>query len=221
MPFVDFHTHSKSKIGGTSISIECLNVEKPILIDPQALYTIGVHPWLSSKQGGKSYFETIQKLIAYNSVIGLGEVGLDKLKGGSMEEQLVLLKQQAVLAYNNNKPIVIHCVKAWDYLIKIKKSFSDNLPWAIHGFNGSVELAKQLIEVGFYLSVGPMLLKSQSKISYTINQIPLDRLFLETDDSDIRIDDLYDAASKKLGISVSKLENQLYSNYQDFFKVLT
>lgn len=219
MPLVDFHTHSKASSNSAKLSIECLNLDQPIHIEKRGYYTIGIHPWQTKVSNLNEYFYTIHNILQNPQVIGLGEVGLDKLRGADIETQKKILKKQVSLGYEISKPIIIHCVKAWNDLIETKKSFSTSFPWAIHGFNGSIELANQLLDIGFYLSVGSLLLDSNSKISSTINQIPLNRLFLETDDSDSTIEEIYDAASKRLGISVSKLEIQIYNNFLTFFKV--
>ncbi|MDD2195655.1 MAG: TatD family hydrolase [Bacteroidales bacterium] len=217
MLLVDFHTHSATSNNSKIIAVKNLDLEKVNQPESHGYYTIGLHPWESNRLNLQDFIGKIQRCMELDSVIGLGEIGLDKLKGASMEIQKEILVQQVSLAYKMQKPIIIHCVKAWDELLEVRKSFSDQIPWAIHGFNGSLQLGEQLINAGFYLSVGPTLLRSSSKIRATLGKLPLDRLFFETDDSGISIETIYNEGSNLLKQSVSTIAKQLYANFISFF----
>ena len=91
------------------------------------------------------------------------------------------------------------------------------MPMAIHGFNGSAQLAMQLVEKGFHLSVGGLLLDSKSKVSQALSIIPISRLFFETDSSSVDIKRLYQAASDKLSITMEDLQIQIVKNFTEFF----
>jgi TatD DNase family protein len=217
MPLVNFHTHSQSKNTSNLIAVQSLEVGERDMLKPGGLYTIGLHPWSTVGVELNSQIELVESLITDNSIIGLGEIGLDKLRGASLEIQKKYLETQVELAYSINKPIIVHCVKAWDELLEIKRAYSNEIPWAIHGFNGSEQQVKQLIDEGFYLSIGVALKNSNSKITSAINKIPVNRLFLETDDSDANIEDIYRIAAEHLSISINVLEIQLYNNFLEFF----
>ena len=58
--------------------------------------------------------------------IALGEIGLDKLKGPSMEVQLAVFKEQIALSEKLELPVIIHCVRAWNELVLVKKTYSMN-----------------------------------------------------------------------------------------------
>jgi TatD DNase family protein len=88
---------------------------------------------------------------------------------------------------------------------------------AIHGFNGTAQLAMQLVEKGFHLSVGSLLLDSKSKVSQAISTIPISRLFFETDSSSVDIKLLYQVASDKLNITTEDLKIQIAKNFTEFF----
>ena len=77
----------------------------------------------------------IQNLIAF------GEAGFDKLRGPSVELQRSVFAEQVKIAGENRKPLVIHCVKAWDELLAAHKNLKPVTPWLVHGFRGKKELA--------------------------------------------------------------------------------
>ncbi|MDD4386069.1 MAG: TatD family hydrolase, partial [Bacteroidales bacterium] len=130
MVLVDFHTHSATCNNSKIIAVKSLDVAKENQIGQSGLYTIGLHPWESDRLNLQDFIEIIQAYLRLDSIIGLGEVGLDKLRGGSLEIQREILIKQISLAYKVQKPVVVHCVKAWNELLEIKKTFSDDIPWA-------------------------------------------------------------------------------------------
>ena len=88
------------------------------------------------------------------SVIALGEAGLDKSIDAPLSLQTEVFTEQVKLSEAFRKPLVIHCVKAWDELLAVKKDLNPQMPWVIHGFRGNDILAEQLIRKGLYLSFG-------------------------------------------------------------------
>ncbi len=219
MPLVNFHNHLQTSHSNKLIAIKCLDIEESFNPELNGLYTIGLHPWKTNIIDVKTKIELIKAFFENESIIGLGEVGLDKLRGASIEIQKKILIKQVELAYDYNKPIIIHCVKAWDELLEVKKGFSNKIPWAVHGFNGSEQQTKQLIDAGFYLSVGVSIKNCNSKIATAIKQIPLNRLFLETDDTNTDIEDIYKTVSQNISIPLNELEDQLYCNLREFFSL--
>lgn len=90
--------------------------------------------------------------------------------------------------------------------------------WIIHGFAGNSVLAGQLLAQGFYLSIGKTLLNPHSHIRKTLAQIPLDKLFLETDAAaEVSINQIYDTAAKILGLDVTILQQQIFANFKRVF----
>ena len=94
--------------------------------------------------------------------------------------------------------------------IAIKK-----IPIIFHGYNKNEVLAKQLIEKGYYLSFGKSLFKNQNLKS--IQSIPLEKLFLETDDDNRSIKEVYELAAKQLNISLETLILQIEKNFNSVF----
>ena len=217
MPFVNFHTHKTNNSDSNVITVQSLGLDEVELINENGFYTIGIHPWKADSHDISYQIDSLKKLLEGTSVIGVGEVGLDKLRGPSIEVQRRIFIQQVDIAYSLKKPIIIHCIKAWDELLAVKKNYDNSIPWAIHGFNGSEQLARQLIDSGFYLSIGSSILSENSKTSKSLGSIPTNRLFLETDTKEISIEVLYLRASKILKISSHNLEEQIFKNFNVFF----
>lgn len=214
--YIDFHTHRPTTRNKDVIAVAS--------IDPSEgdsslhhYFTAGIHPWNANIKSIDNDIAKLMALASNSMFIGVGEIGLDKLKGPRLEEQVVVFEKQVGFATSNSMPIVIHCVKAWDELLSAVNKVPKHIPMAIHGFNGTAQLAMQLVEKGFHLSVGSLLLDSKSKVSQAISTIPIKRLFLETDNSDADIEMLYQVASDKLNISMEDLKIQIAKNFTEFF----
>ncbi len=216
-PYIDFHTHAdNSSIG--EVRVQCIDIDNLDQCSLHRFFTAGIHPWNASID---RLGENIARLMDLNSnpaFIGVGEIGLDKQKGPNLHEQIEVLTQQLEFANSNGKPVVIHCVKAWDELIAVKKKFPKTISWGVHGFNGSPELASQLIDQGFYLSIGDFVLHDRSRVREAIHNIPIEKLFLETDTSTVEIEALYCTVSNLLGIQIDILKQQIATNFAAFFK---
>ena len=144
-------------------------------------------------------------------IVAIGEVGLDRLKGPSLETQIAVLKKQIALSEKQSKPIIIHCVRAWQELIKVKRESDTLRPWIIHGYRGKPELTKQLLREGFYFSVGEIFNPDSLRL------IPLNSLFCETDESEMTIEEVYLQVSKALNIDIVKFVEKIAQNVQNIF----
>jgi TatD DNase family protein len=82
----------------------------------------------------------------------------------------------------------------------------------IHGYNGSREMAEELVKAGFLVSFGEAIAREHSKIVEALLSLPLDKLFLETDEGDLDIREIYQAAAEIKGISVDQLRLQVVEN---------
>ena len=144
-------------------------------------------------------------------MLAVGEAGLDKNSEASLSFQLEVFVHHVVLSERVGKPMVIHLVKALDELLRLKRELRPVQPWIIHGFRGKPALAETLIRHGFYLSFGE---KYQEE---TLKQIPGDRLFLETDESDMPIEVCYKRAALLRGCSEKELFESVSRNVRVVF----
>lgn len=180
---------------------------------PNTLLSAGIHPWYISETNQKLQLEKLRQLAHNQSVKLIGECGLDRLKGSPLPLQEVVFIKQIRIAEEAKKPIIIHCVKCFNELISIKKIVRPKVPLIVHGFNNNLQIAQALLERGFYISLGAALLHDHSNASKVLSIIPLEKLFLETDDKEITIEKIYDNASILLNIQQNQLEDAIFANY--------
>lgn len=213
---LDFHTH-KVRHHDHSGTVEIVSLHLGKGQPPEGPYTIGKHPWWTECVLTPDEVNEIKAHFGKANCIALGEMGLDKLKGPPMETQMEILRSQLQVAKELEAPVIIHCVRAYHQLLQVKGEFPEIKKWCIHGFGRNATLAQQLIDAGFYLSLMPQL-HNEEKFSQLLHAIPANRLFLETDSMpDVSIENIYLQASKKLGISLEKLQEQLINNANNFF----
>lgn len=204
MTYYNIHTHQPAA-NPNEIAIISLDIRKQLLLKTDLYYSAGIHPWFANKNMPELLYE-IAKL---PSVVAIGEAGLDKLTDTTWELQKNIFLYQTKLAEELQKPLIIHCVKAWQELIAIRKISKPTIPWIIHGFRGKKELASQLIQLGFYVSFG---LHYQPEALFEVWNA--NRLFVETDDKEISIQEIYIAASTTLGVSENRLSEEILYNLQ-------
>ena len=190
IPFIDIHTHFENTDAAV---IAVLNhtqkdvVGKFISRSTQAgnkfpdYISVGLHPWFLTKDNFENDFEKLAQHIQNQAVIALGECGLDRLKGENLAFQTMAFEAQIRLAESVQKPVIIHCVKAYNEIIALKKKLKPTIPLIIHGFNQNETILKDLVKNGFYISIGAAVSRADSNAAKYISQIPVNQLFLETE----------------------------------------
>ena len=144
---------------------------------------VGLHP-----EDVKTYtpegWEMICRLAEHPKVVGIGETGLDYYWDTSTKDaQKVLFQQHIDLAKQLHKPLVIHDREAHgDTLEILKRTNAKEAGGILHAFSGSVEMAMEVIKMGFYIGLGgPVTFKNARKAVEVAQAIPLDYLVIETD----------------------------------------
>lgn len=217
MSLINFHTHLTSQKEG-EVRIVSLNVDEAESIESLSMVTVGIHPWQTDSSNMDGLLAKFHALIKNPKVIGIGEVGLDRLRGGSLTLQAKYLREQALAATSVSKPVIIHCVRAWNELIEtLSAPELKQLTKAIHGFRGKADLARQLVDRNYYLSFGSILVDPSPELAESLTVIPKNRLFFETDTSEMPIEEIYAAAADILDTSVDELSLQIENNLNAFF----
>lgn len=141
---------------------------------------VGIHPH-DSKDATKCDYEEIKKLAAYEKTVAIGEIGLDYYYDNSERNiQKKVFADQLDLAKEVKLPVVIHSRDATKDTLDIIKS-KDNIG-VFHCFSGSVETAKEVLGMGYYISfAGPVTFKNSTNLKEVAKYVPLDRFFIETD----------------------------------------
>ncbi len=214
--FLDFHAHQQVPAEG-EIVIQSKFLHENFIAneDDKIFFTAGLHPWHADKLHVTQIRNKLHGLVQSNSIIAIGETGLDKIKGTDLETQLKAFKIHIDIANQYKLPLIIHSVKAHNEILKLKIDSKSQVPWVIHHFNGSKQAALNFIDHGFYLSICHHINNPHSKLSKYFSELPIERIFLETDDFDIDIQELYKIASQKFKIKIDLLKTQLIQNLKN------
>ena len=140
---------------------------------------IGIHPGKANEN-----LDTVMELINQNSknISGIGEIGLDSTYVSSDEEfqqQITLFQKQLSLAEKLNKPISIHSRKTLDKIFEIIPSYSIK-GMLLHWFDGNKQQLKKAMDMGFFVSYGPLLIYAKDK-QVLLSKSEIDRILVETD----------------------------------------
>jgi TatD DNase family protein len=144
----------------------------------------GLHPyWISHKNTRDIH--ALDTYIETSHPVALGECGLDfRPQQADKETQLAFFEAQLTIANDHRLPVVIHSVKATETVIHLLKKFK-NLSGMIHSYSGSIEQARQLIDLNFYISLGGSVTYNHAKkLKAVVKEIPLTSILLETDSPD-------------------------------------
>ncbi|MBP2662712.1 MAG: ycfH [Firmicutes bacterium] len=143
---------------------------------------VGIHPH-DAQEAKAGDYEQLAAWTCKSKVVAIGEIGLDYYYDLSPREvqQQVFIGQLDV-ARQCNKPIIIHDRDAHGDLLAIVKKEAKGLTGVFHCFSGSLEMAKEVIKLGFYISfAGPVTFAKDGKLKEVAANVPLERLLVETD----------------------------------------
>ena len=223
-PFINIHTHQSHIDNKEFIEIYNIDVDSNVNVDVTFLYSIGIHPWECQKSKVKSSIvqwlngsivqwlngSTVQWL---NGSTAIGECGIDRACGIDFDIQKDVFIKQIEISEQYNKPMIIHAVRAHSDIISIRKETKAKMPWIIHGFQGNEQIVNQYLRHNIYLSLGDVLFKNESRAVELLKTIPSERLFLETDDSERSIVDVYERASVLSGRSLDDLRSDIFNDF--------
>lgn len=213
MDFFNFHTH---QFTNQSNVLELVNQYPQEFDSAIPFYSIGIHPWHIKENEIDLELKIIEDKLQSKNCLAIGECGLDKRIGIPLELQITVFEKQLALAEKYKKPVVVHCVAAFQEVTAIKKKLKISVPMIIHGFSKNNQLAEQLIKDGFYISFGKYLLRNPD-LKTVFQNIPNDRFFLETDTIEENILQVYDLASEYKNITIKELQDIISSNFKRVF----
>lgn len=214
MQYFNLHTH---QFTNDAEILELVNQYPQEFDAAISNYSIGIHPLFIDENRLESDFQILEQKISSPACLAIGECGLDKRSETAFETQLKVLERQLLLAEKFQKPVVIHCVLAFQELVELKNRLKITTPIIIHGFSKKEQLAKQLLNNGFYLSFGKNLLRNPELENVFVN-IPENRFFLETDMVEEGIREVYELAAKYKKISIEDLQQLITENVKTVFK---
>ncbi len=147
----------------------------------------GVHPWYV-RHLPANWFETLESYLDKSPVAVIGEIGLDGvLDNVPLDVQEKVLVRQLQFAEHVRRPVVLHGARVWGRLVEALKPYARKLPgFVAHGFGGSAEILKQILNMGGYVSfAGSVCNPKAEKIRAAAREIPDSQLLIETDTPDL------------------------------------
>ena len=206
MEIRDIHTHILPEEPGSAlVCIGC----GPLPQNAEGhFFSAGLHPWDVTGHDEES-FCSIEKLLGLSQILAVGECGFDTLKGPAHDLQEQAFIRHCELSEHFNKPMILHVVRDFESIIRIRKQLKPTQPWLIHGFRGGIVQMNQLYTQGILVSFG---LKHNPE---TLKQIPSNRLFLETD-GNCPINDLIQTTAILREETVETIKHQIARNSKSF-----
>jgi TatD DNase family protein len=208
--FINIHTHQLVKDENT---FSLYNIALPCKEIPEKIYlSAGWHPWDIEDYDLPQIDNSLNEIVALKYLLAIGECGLDRSIKISFEKQAEVFKLHLKTAKEHVKPLIIHCVRAYSDLLQMLMSENFNGKFILHNFNGNRYQIDSILKFDAYFSLGKQLLNPIPRFCESLKYIPVERIFLETDDSAISINDIYFLASELLNIPVIDLKLQLKQN---------
>ena len=172
MHYLDIHTHYAREAHNIDSRVSYRPTEP---LSTQGLYSIGLHPCYPEDMTEEAYSLLCQRITREPMVWAIGECGLDKYSQVDFD---------------------IHCVKAYNELLNLKKIYKPTQPWLIHGFRKNKNVAEQLIKAGCFLSFGQYYNPEALTFAFQAGHA-----FLETDMDVMPIEDVYQKVKQTLEAS--------------------
>lgn len=208
MLFFNTHTHF-SKHPGTEILQGHEN-------EPTThFHSLGIHPW-ESAHFSLIHEQLIQNGIGNPNCLSIGEVGLDGLKGPAMEIQKAAFIAQINISEEYDMPVIIHCVKAWNELLTLKRILKPQQKWIFHGF-AKFGILPSVIQEKMMISIGSAIIH-HPKAQEICHLVPNELLLIETDDSSISIQEVYERIAELKEISLQDLTEIVEQNFKNTFQ---
>lgn len=176
------------------------------------LRTAGIHPW-RAEECPAADADALSRMLGceLTQAQAIGETGLDFARAVDRTAQERLFRAHAELAARMRMPLVVHCVRAFEPVMKILHEY-DLAGVVFHGFIGSREQMLRAAEAGYYISFGVRAFRSPKTLD-AMRAAPPERVFFETDDDDATIESVYRAAAEALGTDIGQLLETTNCNY--------
>lgn len=201
---------------------------------PHVYAAVGMHP---DEVGdlNEERFEYLKSQCQKDKVVAVGEIGLDYYwDNESHDVQKKWFIKQLELARELDLPVIIHSRDAAADTLEIMKEYGQGLRGVIHCFSYSIELAREYVKMGFHIGIGGVVtFKNGKKLKEIAQEIPLDRILLETDcpylapvpfrgkrNTSIYISYVAEEIANLKGISYEEVVAQTEKNGKELFQIV-
>lgn len=210
--YIDIHTHNPEQQSQVFKLPNVIFGKENTLAQACSL---GIHPWYIPDHLDQAIHQ-LSSEVTQTNILAIGECGLDKICETDWSLQVDTFKSQIALAQTIQKPLIIHCVRAYQEVMELLQNHNITVPIIFHGFNKKYELAQSIISKGYYLSLGTSILNgSQDRL---LQEVDLSKIFLETDNKSTNIVDIYTYFCTARKISLEQLQYQLFQNFVNVFR---
>ena len=209
----DIHTHNNPRPGVPSVVD--VSGRGDFVFGQEVMFSVGIHPKYITDDWEGALIE-VAKAAAHSNCVAIGECGLDKFADAPLSLQEKVLESQIVLARDFAKPLIIHCVRLYSYVIHLFRKIGFLNPVVFHGYNGNPDITAQLLKLpNVYFSFSESTFATpETSGSKSLPLIPVSRILTETDcaaDADINVT-IQKIADKKQ-MDASSLQQSIYENF--------
>ncbi|MDY0280440.1 MAG: TatD family hydrolase [Salinivirgaceae bacterium] len=181
-PLFNVHTHRFDN--HALIHIDALNCQIPKDVNLNNYwFSIGIHPWDTERINISEVPILLARCFEEIHPIAIGECGVDRLRGASIDIQLTVFEQHVEFATKKNLPVIVHSVRAISDILPILKKYNTTT-FVFHNYHANWIQTEALLQLNCFFSFGTSILKPNEKLLEVIRRIPSHRLLLETDDED-------------------------------------
>lgn len=206
---LDCHSHNIAATGAL-IAVSPQQAIDGVSVPATSRLATALHPW-QLRDTNIDSLALLARDATLPGVVAIGECGLDRLRGPRLETQCEVLADHIRLAERLGKPLVIHCVRAANELAALwRRSAPHSVAAVVHGFRGNANVARMLLDAGFFLSYG------ERFNADALRATPLDRLLAETDDAPVDIHTVVNTLAATLATDPATLTATLERNLDTF-----
>lgn len=210
--FINIHGHRQANSIDEWVMMNLMARDFPPDDIDNGYYSVGFHPYNVGKVNEHETLQKVRQAVEHPRVLAIGEIGLDKAIEAPLEEQLRIFEKQVEIAESAGLPVILHVVRSFNELLGFMNAQKPVVPMIIHGYNGSPQMAEELVKAGFLISFGEAITGEHSKIIEALQKVPVEMMFLETDEGDMDIREIYQFAAELKGVSMDHLRKQIYEN---------
>lgn len=210
--FINIHTH---RTGNEEDTFYIQNIALPTGHLPEKTFvSAGWHPWHIGTFNLEEIEAALNVFATEKTVLLIGECGFDRTIKTPVEKQAEVMRLHINAALMYHKPLIIHCVKAYSDLEHLLKTEKFGGTIVLHDFNGNQFQIERFLKFDSYFSLGKQLMNPNSNVQKSIMKIPIDRIFLETDETDYSIKEIYQQTANLLQLNTAELKRQIRENFK-------
>jgi len=215
---VDAHTHiAVDRDRVVALRSVHLHEASAALAGDRGPLCVGLHPWFVRAETLDDDLARLETIALSGRLAALGETGLDRTRGAPLAVQSAAMRGHVALSERLGLPLVVHCARAGSDLLELRKSTRAAMPWLWHGWNGSPQQTRSILETDSVPSFGASILDVRSRGRAVLADLPPGSFLLETDESDRPIEAIEAEAASLRGVAADTLRAELHRTWSRLF----